>query len=137
MPRFSESPSLTHCYGLTVLLFYEQISWVKAQGRTSASCITSEKMGATNKVHSGYVCMYTSYLDIIWSYCVGMSMYLHTYIHLALLNSSIEAGILLCGNGALPRHDGRALSRACVTRLSALSFGCFSYTGSHSLLLLT
>ena len=58
-------------------------------------------------------------------------------IHLALLNSSIEAGILLCGNGALPRHDGRALSRACVTRLSALSFGCFSYTGSHSLLLLT
>ncbi len=60
-----------------------------------------------------------------------------SYIHLALLNSSIEAGILLCGNGALPRHDGRALSRACVTRLSALSFGCFSYTGSHSLLLLT
>jgi hypothetical protein len=59
------------------------------------------------------------------------------YIHLALLNSSIEAGILLCGNGALPRHGGRALSRACVTQLSALSFGCFSYTGSHSLLLLT
>jgi hypothetical protein len=28
---------------------------------------------------------------------------IHTYIHLALLNSSIEAGILLCGNGALPR----------------------------------
>ena len=60
-----------------------------------------------------------------------------SYIHLALLNSSIEAGILLCGNGALPRHGGRALSRACVTQLSALSFGCFSYTGSHSLLLLT
>jgi hypothetical protein len=59
------------------------------------------------------------------------------YIHLALLNSSIEAGILLCGNGALPRHGGRALSRACVTQLSALSSGCFSYTGSHSLLLLT
>jgi len=58
-------------------------------------------------------------------------------IHLALLNSSIEAGILLCGNGALPRHGGRALSRACVTQLSALSSGCFSYTGSHSLLLLT
>jgi hypothetical protein len=34
-------------------------------------------------------------------------------------------------------HDGRALSRAFVIRVSVLSFGCFSYTGSHSLLLLT
>ena len=34
-------------------LFYVQLSWVPAQGRTSASCITSGN-GATVKVHSGY-----------------------------------------------------------------------------------
>jgi hypothetical protein len=28
-------------------------------------------------------------------------------------------------------HDGRALSRAFVIRLSVLSFGCFPYAGSH------
>ena len=38
-------------------------------------------------------------------------------IHLALLNSSIETGILLCGNGALPRHVCK-VSYGAITELN-------------------
>ena len=41
----------------------------------------------SDKQSSFRVCMYTSYLDIIWSYCVGMSMYLHVlcmYLHVSV-----------------------------------------------------
>ena len=52
----------------------------------------------------------------------------HTYIHLALLNFSIEAGNLLCGNGALRAMVVGAFARVCgidVDRLGALSVGAY------------
>ena len=42
------------------------------------------------------VCMYTSYLDIIWSYCAGMSMYLHVsacIMHVSACIGSYFVGI--------------------------------------------
>ena len=50
------------------------------------------------------------------------------YIHLALLNFSIEAGNLLCGNGALRAMVVGAFARVCgidVDRLGALSVGAY------------
>ena len=61
-------------------------------------------------------------------------MYIHTFSFIELLNRGRHSALW---KWRPPRHDGRTLSRACVTRLSALSFGCFSYISSHSLLLLT
>ena len=51
-----------------------------------------------------------------------------SYIHLALLNFSIEAGNLLCGNGALRAMVVGAFARVCgidVDRLGALSVGAY------------
>jgi len=49
-------------------------------------------------------------------------------MHLALLNFSIEAGNLLCGNGALRAMVVGAFARVCgidVDRLGALSVGAY------------